>query len=86
MSVQLLKAELELKQHSLEHLRSLSQGLLCSVKNKEVAQKVDARLENFNQRWYDLQQLLEKSSTQVCIYSSLLVMVLSFHQNHEKGS
>ncbi|XP_062373471.1 dystrophin [Sardina pilchardus] len=62
----LLKAELEVKQRSLDHLRSLSQALICSVKNKEVAQKLEARMENLNQRWDCLQlQLLEKSTTQI---------------------
>lgn len=67
VSVQLLKAELEMKQHSLDHLRSLSQTLIASIKNKEVAQKLEARLENLNQRWEALRKLLEQSSTQVCI-------------------
>ncbi|KAL2102193.1 hypothetical protein ACEWY4_001361 [Coilia grayii] len=61
----LLKAEMEMKQHSLDHLRSLSQNLISSVKSKEVAQKLEAQMENLKQRWDNLLQLFEKSSTLV---------------------
>ncbi|XP_063072868.1 dystrophin isoform X2 [Engraulis encrasicolus] len=61
----LLKAEMEMKQHSLDHLRSLSQSLISSVKSKEVSQKLEGRMEDLKQRWDNLLQLLEKSTTLV---------------------
>ncbi|KAF3857322.1 hypothetical protein F7725_009181 [Dissostichus mawsoni] len=46
-----VKAELEVKRPTMDKLCSMSQDLLSSVKNKEVASKLEARLDNFAQRW-----------------------------------
>ncbi|XP_059506329.1 dystrophin isoform X9 [Stegostoma tigrinum] len=61
----LLKGELELKRQIMDKLRALSQDLLATLKNKVVAQKLQARLEEFAQRWDDLVQKLEKNSKQM---------------------
>lgn len=65
VSAQTLKAELEVKRPTMDKLCSMSQDLLSSVKNKEVASKLEARLDSFAQRWDRLIQGLELSSTQV---------------------
>lgn len=62
---QTVKADLEVKRPTMDKLCSMSQDLLSSVKNKEVANKLEARLENFGQRWDQLVQSLEMSSSQV---------------------
>ncbi|KAG7219550.1 hypothetical protein INR49_019016 [Caranx melampygus] len=60
-----VKAELEVKRPTMDKLCSMSQDLLSSVKNKEVASKLEARLDSFAQRWDRLVQSLELSSSQV---------------------
>lgn len=62
---QTVKADLEVKRPTMDKLCSMSQDLLSSVKNKEVASKLEARLDNFAQRWDRLIQGLEMSSSQV---------------------
>lgn len=60
-----VKADLEVKRPTMDKLCSMSQDLLSSVKNKEVANKLEARLDNFAQRWDRLVQSLELSSSQL---------------------
>ncbi|MGH0119294.1 UNVERIFIED_CONTAM: hypothetical protein FKN15_025765, partial [Acipenser sinensis] len=60
-----LKGDLEMKRQAMDKLCTLSQDLLSAMKNKDVAQKLEARLEDFAQRWDSLVQALEKSSTQI---------------------
>uniref|UniRef100_A0A3B4XHH7 Calponin-homology (CH) domain-containing protein n=1 Tax=Seriola lalandi dorsalis TaxID=1841481 RepID=A0A3B4XHH7_SERLL len=60
-----VKADLEVKRPTMDKLCSMSQDLLCSVKNKEVASKLEARLDSFAQRWDRLVQSLEMSSSQL---------------------
>uniref|UniRef100_A0A671Z392 Dystrophin n=1 Tax=Sparus aurata TaxID=8175 RepID=A0A671Z392_SPAAU len=60
-----VKAELEVKRPTMDKLCSMSQDLLSSVKNKEVASKLEARLDSFAQRWDRLIQSLETSSSQL---------------------
>uniref|UniRef100_A0A3Q2PVA7 Calponin-homology (CH) domain-containing protein n=1 Tax=Fundulus heteroclitus TaxID=8078 RepID=A0A3Q2PVA7_FUNHE len=60
-----LKAELEAKHPTMDKLCSMSQDLLFSVKNKEVASKLEARLDSFAQRWDRLVQSLEMNISQV---------------------
>uniref|UniRef100_A0AAQ4PPR1 Dystrophin n=1 Tax=Gasterosteus aculeatus aculeatus TaxID=481459 RepID=A0AAQ4PPR1_GASAC len=60
-----VKADLEAKRPAMDKLCSMSQDLLSSVKNKEVASKLEARLDSFAQRWDRLIQSLETSSFQV---------------------
>lgn len=62
---QTVKADLEVKRPAMDKLCSMSQDLLSSVKNKEVASKLEARLDSFAQRWDRLVQSLEMSSSQV---------------------
>lgn len=69
---QTVKADLEVKRPTMDKLCSMSQDLLSSVKNKEVASKLEARLDNFAQRWDRLIQGLEMSSSQV-------------HQTHKRA-
>ncbi|XP_048458781.1 dystrophin isoform X1 [Rhincodon typus] len=61
----LLKGELELKRQIMDKLSALSQDLLATLKNKIVAQKLQARLEELTQRWDDLVQKLENNSKQM---------------------
>ena len=49
----------------MDKLCSLNQDLLSALKNTLVAQKMEAWLDNFAQRWDNLVQKLEKSSAQV---------------------
>ncbi|XP_035983739.1 dystrophin isoform X3 [Fundulus heteroclitus] len=60
-----LKAELEAKHPTMDKLCSMSQDLLFSVKNKEVASKLEARLDSFAQRWDRLVQSLEMNISQL---------------------
>ncbi|CAN9498333.1 unnamed protein product [Ophioblennius macclurei] len=60
-----VKADLEVKRPTMDKLCSMSQDLLSSVKNKEVANKLEARLDSFAQRWDRLIQNLETSSSQL---------------------
>ncbi|XP_030010403.1 dystrophin isoform X7 [Sphaeramia orbicularis] len=60
-----VKGELEVKRPTMDKLCSMSQDLLSSVKNKEVASKLEARLDSFAQRWDRLVQSLEMSSSQL---------------------
>ncbi|XP_049425588.1 dystrophin isoform X1 [Epinephelus fuscoguttatus] len=60
-----VKADLEVKRPTMDKLCSMSQDLLSSVKNKEVANKLEARLDSFAQRWDRLIQSLEMSSSQL---------------------
>ncbi|XP_034461322.1 dystrophin isoform X9 [Hippoglossus hippoglossus] len=61
----MVKADLEVKRPTMDKLCSMSQDLLCSVKNKDVANKLEARLDSFAQRWDRLIQSLEMSSSQL---------------------
>ncbi|XP_072259863.1 dystrophin-like [Pyxicephalus adspersus] len=61
----ILKGELEFKKKTMDTLYSLSQDLFSTLKNKEVSQKNDARLENFSQRLDDLMQKLENSTKKI---------------------
>nr|XP_045363191.1 dystrophin isoform X2 [Camelus bactrianus] len=60
-----LKTDLEKKKQTMDKLRSLNQDLLSTLKNTLVAQKMEAWLDNFAQRWDNLVQKLEKSSAQI---------------------
>uniref|UniRef100_A0A665TBB9 Dystrophin n=1 Tax=Echeneis naucrates TaxID=173247 RepID=A0A665TBB9_ECHNA len=60
-----VKTDLEVKRPTMDKLCSMSQDLLSSVKNKEVASKLEARLDSFAQRWDRLVQRLELSSSQL---------------------
>ncbi|XP_047620792.1 dystrophin isoform X2 [Phacochoerus africanus] len=60
-----LKTDLEKKKQTMDKLSSLNQDLLSTLKNTLVAQKMEAWLDNFAQRWDNLVQKLEKSSTQI---------------------
>ncbi|XP_078147159.1 dystrophin isoform X1 [Centroberyx gerrardi] len=60
-----VKGDLEVKRPTMDKLCSMSQDLLSSVKNKEVASKLEARLDSFAQRWDRLVQSLEMSSSQL---------------------
>uniref|UniRef100_A0A4W6EUE2 Dystrophin n=1 Tax=Lates calcarifer TaxID=8187 RepID=A0A4W6EUE2_LATCA len=53
------------KLYTEEILHNFCQDLLSSVKNKEVASKLEARLDSFAQRWDRLVQSLEMSTSQV---------------------
>lgn len=64
---QTVKADLEAKRPTMDKLCAMSQDLLSSVKNKEVASKLEARLDSFAQRWDRLIQSLELSISQVPI-------------------
>ncbi|XP_061692778.1 dystrophin isoform X3 [Syngnathoides biaculeatus] len=61
----LVKTELDMKRPALDKLSSMSQDLLCSPKNKEVASKLEARLDSFSQRWDRLVQSLALISSQL---------------------
>lgn len=61
----MVKSDLEVKRPAMDKLCSMSQDLLSSVKNKDVAHKLEARLDSFAQRWDRLVQSLEMSSSQV---------------------
>ncbi|XP_078415979.1 dystrophin isoform X2 [Cetorhinus maximus] len=61
----ILKGELEMKRQIMDKLCALCQDLLITLKNKVVAQKLQARLEEFAQRWDDLVQKLENNSKQM---------------------
>ncbi|XP_078088636.1 dystrophin-like isoform X7 [Mustelus asterias] len=61
----MLKGELEMKRQIMDKLCALCQDLLMTLKNKVVAQKLQARLEEFAQRWDDLVQKLENNSKQM---------------------
>ena len=54
-----------MKRPTMDKLCSMSQELLSSVKNKDMSSKLQARLENFAQRWDALLQSLEASNSQV---------------------
>ncbi|XP_066879802.1 dystrophin isoform X15 [Kogia breviceps] len=60
-----LKTDLEKKKQTMDKLCSLNQDLLSTLKNTLVAQKMEAWMDNFAQRWDNLVQKLEKSSTQI---------------------
>uniref|UniRef100_A0AAV2LCU5 Dystrophin n=1 Tax=Knipowitschia caucasica TaxID=637954 RepID=A0AAV2LCU5_KNICA len=60
-----IKGELEVKRPTMDKLCSMSQDLLSSVKNKDVACKLEARLDSFAQRWDRLLQGLELSIAQL---------------------
>ncbi|KAM9766235.1 dystrophin-like isoform 2-T2 [Menidia menidia] len=66
-----VKADLEAKRSTMDKLRSISQDLLSSVKNKEVASKLEARLESLAQRWDGLLQRLETNSSRLASAISL---------------
>ncbi|KAM6893658.1 dystrophin [Xenentodon cancila] len=60
-----IKADLEAKHPAMDKLCSMSQDLLSSIKNKEVASKLEARLDSFAQRWDRLVQSLEMNHSQL---------------------
>ncbi|XP_064870507.1 dystrophin-like, partial [Oncorhynchus nerka] len=62
-----VKGDLEMKRPTMDKLCSLCQDLVSSVKNKEVAHKLEARLESFAQRWDKLVQSLDRSSSQISL-------------------
>ncbi|ELK32006.1 Dystrophin [Myotis davidii] len=62
---QVLKTDVENKKENMNKLRSLNRDLLATLKNTSVTQKMEARLDNFAQRWDNLVQQLEKSSAQI---------------------
>ncbi|KAJ8400755.1 hypothetical protein AAFF_G00391090 [Aldrovandia affinis] len=62
-----VKADLEVKRQTMDKLCSLSQDLLSSVRNKDVAHKLEARLESLAQRWDRLLHTLEKNSSQISL-------------------
>lgn len=59
-----LKAELEMKKKTINKLRSLNQDLLSTLKNKEVAQKMEAVLDSSAKRWDNLAKQVEKNLAQ----------------------
>ncbi|KAG2456401.1 DMD protein, partial [Polypterus senegalus] len=61
----MLKEELEMKRHTMDKLCSLSKDLLSAMKSKNVAEKLEARLENIARRWDALVQTLERNSVQI---------------------
>lgn len=61
----MMKEELEAKHPAMDKLCSMSQDLLFSVKNKDVASKLEARLDSFAQRWDRLVQSLDLNRSQV---------------------
>ncbi|KAM3935036.1 dystrophin isoform 6-T6 [Leptodactylus fuscus] len=61
----ILKGELEMKKKTMETLYSLSQDLICSLKNTAVSQKHDARLDDFAKRWDNVVQKLENTTRQI---------------------
>ncbi|XP_019712980.1 dystrophin-like [Hippocampus comes] len=61
----IVKAELDVKRPTMDKLCAMSQDLLCSVKNKEVASKLEARLDTLTQRWDRLVQSLDLISAQL---------------------
>lgn len=75
MWFQAVKADLDAKRPTMDKLCSMSQDLLSSVKNKEVACKLEARLDSFAQRWDRLIQGLELSSSQVLITPNQCVII-----------
>lgn len=56
----------------MEKLSSLNQDLLSALKNKTVTQTMEIWMENFAQRWDNLAQKLEKSSSQVSDINSYI--------------
>ncbi|KAL6041787.1 hypothetical protein STEG23_012292, partial [Scotinomys teguina] len=60
-----LKIDLEKKRQTMEKLSTLNEDLLSALRNKTVTQKMEIWMENFAQRWDNLAQKLEKSSTQI---------------------
>ncbi|KAJ8350389.1 hypothetical protein SKAU_G00255190 [Synaphobranchus kaupii] len=62
-----MKGDLEMKRQTMDKLCALSQDLLSSVRNKDVAHKLEARLENLAQRWDKLVHLLEENSSQIAL-------------------
>nr|XP_042124619.1 dystrophin-like [Peromyscus maniculatus bairdii] len=63
--ISMLKIDLEKKRQTMEKLSSLNEDLLSALRNKSVTQKMEIWMENFAQRWDNLAQKLEKSSTQI---------------------
>ncbi|XP_051915019.1 dystrophin isoform X6 [Hippocampus zosterae] len=61
----IVKTELDVKRPTMDKLCAMSQDLLCSVKNKEVASKLEARLDTLTQRWDRLVQSLDLISGQL---------------------
>ncbi|XP_073918839.1 dystrophin isoform X10 [Castor canadensis] len=64
-SMAALKTNLEKKKQTMEKLRLLHQDLLSTLKNKSVTQKMKAWMENIVQRWDNLVQKVEKTSSQI---------------------
>ncbi|XP_033837659.2 dystrophin isoform X13 [Periophthalmus magnuspinnatus] len=61
----MLKSELEVKRPTMDKLCSMSQDLLSSVKDKDMACKLEARLDSLAQRWERLLQSLDLSIAQL---------------------
>ncbi|XP_061571903.1 dystrophin isoform X2 [Cololabis saira] len=70
-TLSVVKADLEAKHPTMDKLCSLSQDLLSSIKNKEVASKLEARLDSFAQRWDRLVQSLETNHSQLSTVASI---------------
>lgn len=77
-----VKADLDVKRPTMDKLCSMSQDLLSSVKNREVASKLEARLDSFAQRWEQLVQILEMSITQVQWVLSCLLLYVESCEHH----
>ncbi|XP_057685973.1 dystrophin isoform X3 [Corythoichthys intestinalis] len=60
-----VESELDMMRPTMDKLSSMSQDLLSSVKNKEVASKLGARLDSFAQRWDRLVQSLNLINSQL---------------------
>lgn len=64
----------------MDKLSSLNQDLISTLKNKSVTQKMESWLENFAQRWDNLVQKLEKSTTQVSDTNSRIINYLGIFE------
>lgn len=56
-----------MKKQTINKLRSLNQDLLSTLKNKDVAQKMEAVLDSFDKRWDNLAKQVEKNLAQVSV-------------------
>lgn len=83
---QIVKTELDVKRPTMDKLCAMSQDLLCSVKNKEVASKLEARLDTLIQRWDRLIQSLDLISAQVQRAAACISMLYVQHLSPLLGS
>ncbi|XP_060038717.1 dystrophin isoform X3 [Erinaceus europaeus] len=60
-----LKTDLEKKKQTMDKLRFLKQDLFSTLKDASIAQKMETWLDNFAERWDNLEQKLEKGSSQI---------------------